>query len=81
MKPHPLVWDLGNTPFAREAAYARLVDAGLSEADQARIDNDTLRGWAMGSPEFASALQTQTARRVTRARAGRPPALRDTLPD
>ena len=73
LKPHPLVWDLGNTPFAREAAYARLVDAGLTEADRTRIENDTLRGWALGSPEFASAVQTKTARRVTRAQAGRPP--------
>ncbi len=81
LKPHPLVWDLGNTPFAREAAYAALVDAGLSDTDQARIDHDTLRGWAMGSPEFATALQIRTPRRVTRARAGRPPAARVHSPD
>ncbi len=73
LKPHPVVWDLGNTPFAREAAYAALVEAGLSAADRERIESDTQRGWAMGSPEFAAALQAQTARRVTRARAGRPP--------
>ena len=31
--PHALYWSLGNTPFAREAAYAELVHAGIS-ADQ-----------------------------------------------
>ena len=73
LRPHPMVWGLGNTPFAREAAYAGLVEAGLSAADRERIESDTLRGWAMGSPEFVSALQAQTLRRVARARAGRPP--------
>ena len=77
LKPHPVVWGLGNTPFAREAAYAALVDAGLAEADRHRIESDTARGWAMGSPEFAAALQFCTPRRVTRARAGRPPATRN----
>ncbi len=28
--PHALYWALGNTPFAREAAYAELVQAGIS---------------------------------------------------
>ncbi|PYE78261.1 putative transposase [Xylophilus ampelinus] len=81
LKPHPMVWDLGNTPFAREAAYAALVDAGLSAADRERIETDTLRGWAMGSPEFTSALQARTLRRVTRARAGRPPGRPSASPE
>jgi putative transposase len=71
--PHPLVWALGNTPFAREAAYADLVHAGLS-ADQLRALTDAvLRGWALGGPQFAAELQKQTQRRVGPLRAGRPP--------
>ncbi len=28
--PHALFWELGNTPFAREAAYAEMVQAGIN---------------------------------------------------
>ncbi|MDA8454395.1 transposase [Acidovorax sp. GBBC 3334] len=70
--PHALYWALGNTPFAREAAYAALVQAGLAASEQGRITEATLAGWALGSDPFATALQAQTARRVTKARAGRP---------
>jgi putative transposase len=74
ISPHALVWALGNTPFAREAAYADLVHAGLG-ADQLRALTDSvLRGWALGGPEFAAELQKQTERRLGPLRAGRPPA-------
>ena len=46
--PHPLVWALGNTPFAREAAYAELVEAGVASIDQKALTDATLRGWALG---------------------------------
>ena len=36
--PHPLYWELGNTPFARDAAYAELVRSGISAAAAARAD-------------------------------------------
>ena len=36
--PHPLYWTLGNTPFAREAAYAELVRAGVAPADARAFD-------------------------------------------
>ncbi len=32
--PHPIWWELGNTPFAREAAYADLVQSGPPMATQ-----------------------------------------------
>lgn len=35
--PHALYWALGNTPFAREAAYAGLVQAGIGSGDQAAL--------------------------------------------
>lgn len=71
--PHPLWWTLGNTPFAREAAYAELVHAGLSMAQQSALTDATLRGWALGSDAFAAQLQTQTVRRTTPRQPGRPP--------
>jgi putative transposase len=72
--PHPLVWELGNTPFAREAAYADLVHAGLSGDQERALTDSTLRGWALGGPEFAAELQKQTERRLAPLRAGRPPS-------
>lgn len=73
--PHPLVWTLGNTPFAREAAYAELVHAGVSAGQQAALTDAALRGWALGGPDFVAELQKQTDRRPSQMRAGRPVSL------
>ena len=71
--PHPLVWELGNTPFAREAAYAELVQAGVNPVQQLAMTDATLRGWALGEPDLVADLQTRTQRRVSKGQAGRPP--------
>lgn len=71
--PHPLVWALGNTPFAREAAYAELVRAGISAEQQAALTRSALAGWALGDADFVTELQKRTDRRVLKAQAGRPP--------
>ena len=70
--PHPLFWELGNTPFAREAAYAQLVHAGVNPAEQAALTDATLRGWALGEPAFVADLQKHTPRRASKVLAGRP---------
>ena len=70
--PHALYWALGNTPFAREAAYAGLVQAGIGIGDQAALTDAALSGWALGDTEFVAELQKKSPRRVTKARAGRP---------
>ncbi len=70
--PHALMWELGNTPFAREAAYADLVQAGINPAQQAALMDSALRGWALGEPDFVADLQKRTDRRVARRSAGRP---------
>ena len=70
--PHPLIWELGNTPFAREAAYAELVQSGLTSAQQTALTDATLRGWALGEPDFVADLQKRTQRRVSQISAGRP---------
>lgn len=72
--PHALVWALGNTPFAREAAYAELVAAGLSTAEQQAITDATLKGWALGSAYFLDGLKRRTERRAAPLKAGRPVA-------
>jgi len=75
--PHALYWALGNTPFAREAAYAALVQAGLGGQEQQALTQSVLTGWALGEPDFIAALQERTDRRVSKRRAGRPPAAQD----
>lgn len=70
--PHALYWALGNTPFAREAAYAGLVQAGVGSGDQAALTDAALTGWALGDAEFVAELQKKSPRRVAKAKAGRP---------
>ena len=77
--PHPIYWELGNTPFAREAAYAQLVQSGIGEEDQRALTDSVLRGWALGDASYVAELQRRTLRRVSKARAGRP-ALVDSEP-
>lgn len=70
--PHPLYWSLGNTPFAREAAYAALVRAGIPLDQQRALTDSVLRGWALGDADYVADLQRRTARRVAPGHAGRP---------
>lgn len=72
VKPHPLYWELGNTPFAREAAYAELVNQGVTPQQQAALTESALKGWALGEADFVANLQKRTDRRVSRDAAGRP---------
>ena len=73
VSPHALFWALGNTPFAREAAYAALVQQGLGGQEQKALTESVHTGWALGEPDFIAALQARTGRRVSKGRAGRPP--------
>ena len=72
LTPHGLIWSLGNTPFAREAAYLELVQAGLSPGQQASLTRSALTGWALGSTAFLGALQQEVPRRLMPGKAGRP---------
>lgn len=74
LRPHALYWALGNTPFAREAAYAVLVQAGVEARDQRALTASTLSGWALGSDDFVKNLQGRTSRRITPGQVGRPKA-------
>jgi putative transposase len=76
--PHALYWNLGNTPFAREAAYAELVQAGVSNAQQTALTDSALGGWALGDTDFVKRLQKLTGRRVSKSEAGRPLAVQKT---
>jgi putative transposase len=70
--PHAQFWALGNTPFAREAAYAARLDAGLGDSQAAQWGEHAARGWVMGSKAFVDELQKLTPRRLAPGKAGRP---------
>ena len=70
--PHALYWDLANTPFGREAAYADLVRSGVNPEQQAALTRSTLAGWALGEDDFVADLQKRTGRRLNKSKAGRP---------
>ncbi len=69
---HPLFWALGNTPFAREAAYRRLIDEALSESEMTSLTEATLKGWAVGSAQFKETLAKKAGQQVAPKKAGRP---------
>ena len=75
--PHPLYWELGNTPFAREQAYTELVRTGISDQQKRALTDSALRGWALGEPDYVADLQRRTERRAVPANAGRPPLRRN----
>lgn len=77
-RPDPLItdhaayWALGNTPFAREAAYQELM-AHVPQADEVALLTDAAwKGWALGSDQFKATLAKQANRRVSPAKRGRP---------
>lgn len=66
------VWQLANTPFAREAAYRQRIEEGV-DADQVRALTASVRhGWALGDEAFIAQLQRESDRRLSPARRGRP---------
>ena len=70
---HPAYWRLGDTPFAREAAYAQMLDRGAASEEMAEVVlGAAMRGWVLGSDSFIQSLQQRTARRLVRQKAGRP---------
>ncbi len=81
MSAHALIWNLGNTPFAREAAYGDLVRAGLSASQQDALTRSALTGWVLGSGSFIEGLQDSTARRLVPGRPGRPNRQKSEVPE
>lgn len=70
--PHPLVWELGNTPFARESGYSALVQAGITERLRQAVTQSAFKGWVLGDDKFIADLQKMTPRRLSKGTAGRP---------
>lgn len=76
--PPAAYWDLGNTPFAREAAYRQRVEQGLDAATRSALDAALRRGTAVGDAGFLRQLEQESGRRllpVQRGRTQRSPAI------
>lgn len=65
-------WDLGNTPFAREAAYRERLVHGLSDAQIHALDKALRRGTAVGDAAFLQQMEDESGRRLQPSRRGRP---------
>lgn len=70
--PPEAYWALGNTPFAREAAYAEMVHAGLDAPLARAFARFAQGGWPMGGEAFAAEIEKEGGRRTVPRRAGRP---------
>ncbi len=66
-------WALGNTPFEREAAYARLLCEGLPGVRVKVLADASRKAWALGDAGFLAALAQQVDRPVSARPRGRPP--------
>ncbi len=69
---HAQFWLLGNTPFERQANYARSCAAALETGRLERIREGTRQGWPLGSDTFLAGLAQRSGRRLVRKPVGRP---------
>ena len=65
-------WALGNTPFARDAAYQALLETPVNAAMAANLEACTPLGWALTSNGASVELNRVAPRRVTVKPKGRP---------
>jgi putative transposase len=78
VRPDPLItdhakyWELGNTPFQREAAYIELAQQGMSGQELDTINAAVLKGAPLGSHQFKVELEHKTKRQILPAKRGRP---------
>jgi putative transposase len=65
-------WALGNTPFERESAWARLQEPGLDPLQARRLAEAVDKGWVAGSDAFAQSVAAVTERPTRPRPRGRP---------
>lgn len=70
---HRLYWDLGNTPFAREAAYHALMMEPFSFEEAEALHQALVKGWLIGSDDFRQEIERRLDRKLRLGRRGRPP--------
>lgn len=65
-------WQLGNTPFEREARYRALLEEPLAAARTAALQGALRAGWAFGSAGFLARIAAASGRPLQPRRRGRP---------
>ena len=65
-------WQLGNTPFAREAAYRERLAHGVAPSQSQALEAALRSGLAVGDTAFLTELESESGRRLAPARRGRP---------
>jgi putative transposase len=78
---HAIYWELGNTPFQREAAYVEFLQAGEGSKGVDEINAAVLRGWPLGSDQYKQLLEQRAKRQVLPAKRGRPPKAKTAAPE
>lgn len=73
IQDHRLYWDLGNTPFAREAAYNKLMASPLSAEAGRQMALAFEYGWPVGPDDFLLEMERRMARKIRMGKRGRPP--------
>jgi putative transposase len=69
---HFLYWNLGNTPFEREAAYKEIAAAALPPQDVQRMTERFHAGRPLGRDSFVAELSAKLGRSLEPRKAGRP---------
>lgn len=69
---HAAYWQLGNTPFEREAAWRGILEQPVEPEHGARLVSAVRRGWPVGSDAFVARLASMVRRPVVPRPRGRP---------
>jgi putative transposase len=69
---HSLYWEIGNTPFEREAGYKQMTEQALTSEELQDLQTNLNKGWALGTEAFKADLERQLNRQVRPEKRGRP---------
>ncbi len=72
LTPHMDYWQLGNTPYERQARYLQRVQAGLSPSSVQQIEQALFGQWALGDDAFLEHIRHRANRRLSPRPRGRP---------
>lgn len=72
LAPHMDYWQLGNTPYERQAHYLQQMHSGLSATTTKQIEQALFGQWALGDEAFLAHIGHQATRRLSPRPRGRP---------
>lgn len=69
---HAAYWDMGNTPYARQAEYRSRLRQGMANSERERIERAVFGQWVLGTEDFIARVAPRCNRRALPAPPGRP---------